>query len=86
MEINDTKDAAKLSKDRRRTSSRRGVEEAEENGPLHNGPDEPDISTGPFTRPFAHSLAPLTRSLAPHYCAHSHARSLTSLTPSLVGQ
>ena len=45
MEINDTKDAAKLSKDRRRTSSRRGVEEAEENGPLHNGQDEPITQT-----------------------------------------
>ena len=35
-----------------------------------------DVSTGPLARPFAHLLAPLTRSLAP----------LTSLTSSLVGK
>ena len=39
------------------------------------------VSTGPLARPFARSLASLTRSLA-----HSFARSLTSLTPLLVGQ
>ena len=45
-----------------------------------------DVSTEPLARPFARSLAPLTRSLAPDCslcCAHSFAHSLTSLTPSL---
>ena len=51
----------------------------------------PDLSTGPLTRPFTRSLAPLTHSLAARFaralcCTHSLARSLTSLTPSLVGQ
>ena len=51
-----------------------------------------DISTRPLARPFARSLAPLTRSLAPDCSLRSRpplrslARSLTSLTPSLVGQ
>ena len=51
-----------------------------------------DVSTGPLARPFAHSLSPLTHSLAPpsSLCSraplHSFARSLTSLTPSLMGQ
>ena len=55
-----------------------------------------DVSTGPLARPFARSLAPLTRSLAPDCSLRSRpplrslvrslARSLTSLTPSLVGQ
>ena len=47
-----------------------------------------DWSTGPLAHPFAHSLAPLTRSLAPHYSLFSRAplRSLTSLTTSLVGK
>ena len=35
-----------------------------------------DVSIGPLARPFARALR----------CAHSFARSLTSLTPSLVGQ
>ena len=41
----------------------------------------PDVSTGPLARPFARSLAPLTRSLAPHYSLRSRAplRSLRSL-------
>ena len=39
-----------------------------------------DVSTGPLARPFAHSLALLTCSLA-----HLFTRSLTSLTPSLMG-
>ena len=60
----------------------------------------PDVSTGPFARPFSCSLAPLTGSLAPPCllcsraplrsaalrCAHWLARSLTLLAPSLVGQ
>ena len=52
-----------------------------------------DVSTGSPARPFTCSLAPLTHSLEPHYslaralhCAHSFARSLTSLTPPLVGK
>ena len=52
-----------------------------------------DVSTGPFTSPFAHSLAPLTvrlllnaRFTSALCYAHSFARSLTSLTPSLVGK
>ena len=55
---------------------------------------KPDVSTGPLACPFAHSLAPLTRSLTPHYLLGSCAsltRSLPhslcfnpSLTPSLV--
>ena len=55
-----------------------------------------DVSTGPFARPFARSLVHSQRSLLPLLqtarfaralrCAHSFARSLTSLTPSLVGQ
>ena len=52
-----------------------------------------DWSTGPLARPFIRSLAPLTCSLAPHNllclcacCAHSLARSLTSLTPELLGK
>ena len=53
-----------------------------------------DWSTGPLARPFAHSLAPLTHSIAPHYslrsrsplCSAALTRLLTSLTPSLVGK
>ena len=45
-----------------------------------------DWSTGPLARPFARSLVPLIRSLAAHYLLRSRARSLTLLTPSLVGQ
>ena len=51
-----------------------------------------DWSTGPLARPFARSLAPLTRLLALDCSLHSRpllrslANSLTSLTPSLVGQ
>ena len=51
-----------------------------------------DVSTGLLAHLFAHSLAPLTHSLAP-YCWHrsrpplsSLACLLTSLTPSLMGQ
>ena len=33
----------------------------------------PDFSTGPLARPFARSLAPLTRSLAPHNSLRSRA-------------
>ena len=55
-----------------------------------------DLSTGPLARPFARLLVRSHRSLI-HLlqtsrfaralrCAHSFARSLTSLTPSLVGQ
>ena len=38
----------------------------------------PDVSTGPLARPFARSLAPLTRSLAPHcsLCSRALLRSL----------
>ena len=53
-------------------------------------------STGPLAHPFARSLTLLSRSLAPHYslpsrsaalrCAHSLARLLTVLTPSLMGK
>ena len=41
----------------------------------------PDVSTGPLARPFAHSLAPLTRSLATRCSLRSRAplRSLPSL-------
>ena len=55
-----------------------------------------DCSTGPLAHPFAHSLALLTRLLVPDRSLRSRpplrslvrslARSLTSLTPSLVGQ
>ena len=48
-----------------------------------------DWSTGPLARPFAHSLAPLTRLLAPHYSLRSRAPFvllITSLTPLLVGK
>ena len=47
-------------------------------------------STGPLARPFARSLAPLTRSLAPHYLLclraplRSLVRSLAHFTPELV--
>ena len=33
----------------------------------HRGSESRRSSTGPLARPFARSLAPLTRSLAPHY-------------------
>ena len=46
----------------------------------------PDRRTGPLARPFAGLLAPLVRLLRHDRCAHSFARSLTSLTPLLVGQ
>ena len=42
----------------------------------------PDVSAGPLARPFARSLAPLTRSLAPHYSLRSRAP-LRSLARSL---
>ena len=52
-----------------------------------------DVSTGPLACPFARSLAPLTRLLAPHCSLRSRAplrslvRSLAhSLAPELVGQ
>ena len=55
-----------------------------------------DVSTGPLARPFARSLVCSHRSFVrllrtarfarPLRCAHSFARSLTSLTPSLVGK
>ena len=43
----------------------------------------PDVSTGPLPCPFARSLAPLTRSLAPHYSLRSRAP-LRSLVCSLA--
>ena len=42
-----------------------------------------DVSTGPLARPFAHSLAPLTRSLAPDCSLHSRPP-LRSLVRSLA--
>ena len=52
-----------------------------------------DVNTRPLACPFAHSLAPLTRWLAPDCSLCSRPplrslilRSLTSLTPSLVGK
>ena len=51
-----------------------------------------DWSTGPLARPFANSLVSLTRSLTPDCSLRSRpplrslVRSLTLLTPSLVGQ
>ena len=57
--------------------------------PTHTlGAKNPDSSTGPLTRPFARSLAPLTHSLAPlapsAALTRSLARSLHSLVPSLA--
>ena len=46
----------------------------------------PDFSTGPLARPFAHSLALLTRSLAPPCLLRSLVRSLAHFPPSLVGK
>ena len=43
----------------------------------------PDVSTGPLTRPFARSLAPLTHLLAPHNLFHSRAP-LRSLARSIA--
>ena len=52
-----------------------------------------DVSTGPFARPLARSLAPLTHSLAPHSSLRSRAlprsfvRSLAhSFAPELMGK
>ena len=42
-----------------------------------------DWSTGPLARPFAHSLARLTRLLTPHYSLHSRTL-LCSLARSLA--
>ena len=44
----------------------------------------PDCSTGPLARPFARSLAPLTRSLAPHYSFRSRARDFWSFMLSIT--
>ena len=43
-----------------------------------------DVSTGPLARPFARSLAPLTRSLAPPYSIHSLAHFALSLARGTV--
>ena len=51
----------------------------------------PDQRTGPLACPFARSLAPLSRSLAPHYLLRSRAplrslsRSLARFAQSLAG-
>ena len=44
----------------------------------------PHFSTGPLARPFARSLAPLTRSLAPHCSLRSLIRSLAHFAHSLA--
>ena len=49
----------------------------------HRGSESGRSSSGPLARPFARSLAPLTRSLAPHYSLRSRA-SLRSLVRSLA--
>ena len=62
---------------------------------MHCGPElnqNPDVSTGPLARVFAHLLTPLVRLLRPVRfaralcCSHLCAHLLTSLTPSLMGK
>ena len=66
-----------------------GVEVAEKEevvGAVHGGPNDSGIDslrTGPLTRPFARSLAPLTHSLAPD-CSLRSRPPLRSLVRSLA--
>ena len=64
-----------------------GANDSKEGGagvPWSRSTKNQDVSTGPLARPFARSLAPLTRSLAP--LAPFTRLLARSLTPSLVGK